>query len=258
VVPRAGAEAVAAPTRLGRPFDRSEMTHQKTLHRGRHGGQTGEADNSIGMQPGARIAAGIGVLIGGVTLAILFRHPAPPGAAPPAPEGAALVLREHLAPPQPREAVVEAAATQGAPRRQEIESPQTAPPAGTVVASDPPLLAREYPGTLADASAVVGSLWPGPAAPGGSGPRPARHTVIDGDRLDVLAARYLGDADLAMDLFEANRDVLVDPNVLPIGVELAIPPERPMHGPNPADSAPPATAAGEPPRRLVPVRTAAP
>lgn len=50
-----------------------------------------------------------------------------------------------------------------------------------------------------------------------------RHRLIDGDELRTLAERYLGSAERWREIFEANRDVLEDPEVLPLGVELSIP-----------------------------------
>lgn len=52
------------------------------------------------------------------------------------------------------------------------------------------------------------------------------HFVVDGDSLAKLADRYLDDATLADEIFRLNRDVLSDPEVLPIGVELRIPDSR--------------------------------
>jgi nucleoid-associated protein YgaU len=49
------------------------------------------------------------------------------------------------------------------------------------------------------------------------------HRIVDGDTLEGLAQRYLGSADRAREIFEANRDVLADPKLLPIGAELKIP-----------------------------------
>jgi nucleoid-associated protein YgaU len=49
------------------------------------------------------------------------------------------------------------------------------------------------------------------------------HIVVDGDTLAALAQRYLRSASRANEIFEANRDVLRDPALLPIGVELKIP-----------------------------------
>jgi nucleoid-associated protein YgaU len=57
--------------------------------------------------------------------------------------------------------------------------------------------------------------------------RPAtevRHKIVDGDTLAGLARRYLGGEQRLLDLFEYNRDVLVTPELLPIGKVLRIPP----------------------------------
>jgi nucleoid-associated protein YgaU len=51
-----------------------------------------------------------------------------------------------------------------------------------------------------------------------------RHKIVDGDTLAGLARRYLGANERSSDLFEYNRDVLVTPEILPIGKELRIPP----------------------------------
>jgi nucleoid-associated protein YgaU len=50
-----------------------------------------------------------------------------------------------------------------------------------------------------------------------------RHRVIDGDTLEALAEKYLGDANRSKEIFEANRDVLTSPDTLPIDVQLVIP-----------------------------------
>jgi nucleoid-associated protein YgaU len=50
------------------------------------------------------------------------------------------------------------------------------------------------------------------------------HTIADGDTLPGLAARYLGDAQRWVEIFEANRGALSDPGILRLGVELKIPP----------------------------------
>ena len=51
-----------------------------------------------------------------------------------------------------------------------------------------------------------------------------RHKIVDGDTLAALARRYLGTDQRSPDLFEFNRDVLITPELLPIGKELRIPP----------------------------------
>jgi len=53
-----------------------------------------------------------------------------------------------------------------------------------------------------------------------------RHIVVDGDSLARLADRYLDDPQLANEIFRLNREVLSDPELLPIGVELLIPDRR--------------------------------
>ena len=55
---------------------------------------------------------------------------------------------------------------------------------------------------------------------------PRIHKVADGDTLARLAARYLGSSDRYGEIFAANRGVLSTPDLLPIGVELVIPPRQ--------------------------------
>ena len=52
---------------------------------------------------------------------------------------------------------------------------------------------------------------------------PRSHIVVDGDSLAKLAGRYLDDPHRAAEIYELNRHVLTNPELLPIGVELAIP-----------------------------------
>ncbi len=66
-----------------------------------------------------------------------------------------------------------------------------------------------------------------------------KHTIHDGDTLESLAARYLGDARRAGEILQANRAVLTDPQLLPIGLSITIPPADPSDAP-----ADPASAAG--------------
>ena len=49
------------------------------------------------------------------------------------------------------------------------------------------------------------------------------HRVVDGDTLRRLAERYLGDEASYMDIFHANRKLLVQPDLLPLGEKLMIP-----------------------------------
>jgi nucleoid-associated protein YgaU len=49
------------------------------------------------------------------------------------------------------------------------------------------------------------------------------HEVKKGDTLSKIAKQYYGDASLYMKIFEANRDILNDPNLIKVGQKLRIP-----------------------------------
>ena len=49
------------------------------------------------------------------------------------------------------------------------------------------------------------------------------HRVVDGDTLPALAHRYLGSSQRFTEIFDANRDRLPSPDLLPIGHMLRIP-----------------------------------
>lgn len=49
------------------------------------------------------------------------------------------------------------------------------------------------------------------------------HRIRDGDTLSGLARRYLGSRERYWEIYDANRDRLKDPDLLPIGVEIRIP-----------------------------------
>jgi len=62
-----------------------------------------------------------------------------------------------------------------------------------------------------------------PPEAGPPGTAAQTHRVADGDTLEALARRYLGSADRAMEIYQANREVLTRPDILPIGAALKIP-----------------------------------
>lgn len=62
---------------------------------------------------------------------------------------------------------------------------------------------------------------------GSGGPDPydatQYHEVVKGDTLWKIAERYYGDGSLYTNIFEANQDILKDPNKIKIGQKLRIP-----------------------------------
>lgn len=95
----------------------------------------------------------------------------------------------------------------------------------------PPLLDAEAPPPLA------GSSWPAGPAGGAGGPvaavtthappPAATYVVRDGDDLTAIAVRLYGHPAAAERLWEANRDRLTSPQLLPIGVSLRVPGDWP-------------------------------
>jgi len=51
-----------------------------------------------------------------------------------------------------------------------------------------------------------------------------RHQIVDGDTLQRISRRHYGRPDFAELIFEANRDVLDHPDLLPLGVTIEVPP----------------------------------
>jgi nucleoid-associated protein YgaU len=49
------------------------------------------------------------------------------------------------------------------------------------------------------------------------------HEVVKGDTLSKIAEKYYGDAGLYKKIFEANRNILKDPNLIKVGQKLRIP-----------------------------------
>lgn len=78
------------------------------------------------------------------------------------------------------------------------------------------------PATTTPAS---GASVPGPAAPAlaPATTAPASYTVVAGDTLSGIARRLYGQADQWPRLFEANRDILQDPDRIFPGQELRVP-----------------------------------
>jgi phage tail protein X len=121
------------------------------------------------------------------------------------------------------------------------EQPMAGLPADANLAAqtNPPALPDQYHPLFKPALASDNS---GRVVPPGGRQTPPRkpvktHTIHDGDTLESLAVRYLGDVQRAGDILAANRDVLSDPQLLPIGVAIVIPPNAAVVAGDPAGSA---------------------
>ena len=175
-----------------------------------------------------RIVAATSVLLVGLLLALLFRHPPRRTEAPVPGTSDHLVLRKRTAPVEAQvyETVGQAAFNVPiAPEPRRLPPTMLKPLEG---GTPPPDLAKSYPGgNLPETSrwgVSMGQMLPETSRTA----TPHTHKIVDGDTLSVLAQRYLGSAERAMELFEANQGVLNSPQLLPIGVELKIPPrDRP-------------------------------
>jgi nucleoid-associated protein YgaU len=62
-----------------------------------------------------------------------------------------------------------------------------------------------------------------PGTPAADNPYTQVHVVQSGDTLSKIAQKYYGDASLYTKIFQANRDVLSDPNRISPGQKLRIP-----------------------------------
>ena len=181
------------------------------------------------IDPAVKTALAFCVLLAGVCAALLFRRdPAQP--APAVPQPAEQLLIHPQAEPHVGEVPAEAPG-RTSPAAQRTASRAAGRAATIVPPSDrlepPPALADSYPRSARLAGARWGMsmdmVLPADAA---SDDTARTHTIVDGDTLAALAQRYLGSAARAMEIYEANRDVLTSPALLPIGSELKIPPRR--------------------------------
>ena len=162
------------------------------------------------------------VMLVGLGLALFFRRPSAETDLPIPVQSDPLVLRKQ---PDPRTFAVADASSAGsqsrpvAPAEPGRSSPTIVAPADQP--APPPELPKSYPNGGQPAStrwgASLSEMLPETAS------APPTHRVIDGDSLAILAERYLGSATRAMEIYEANRSVLSQPEILPIGAQLKIP-----------------------------------
>jgi nucleoid-associated protein YgaU len=172
------------------------------------------------------------VLIGGIALAWQFRRPGGDATGDSMP-GKPLAAT-HVA-------ATDSAGNSGAIVASRETSAQAAPVASTTEATpgkgsdDPsvPALPRAFGSASGAGDAPLGADAAASTSPrlgslSGIDQGPT-HRVTDGDTLTDLAKRYLGNPNRWNELYDYNRDVLTNPDLLPIGADLRIPtaPYRP-------------------------------
>lgn len=97
----------------------------------------------------------------------------------------------------------------------------------TLEVPPPPLLDADSPPPLAVAWSANDASRAGRVALAAASPPPAASSVYvvrDGDDLTGIATRFYGNPAAADVIWSVNRDRLTDPSLLPIGMELRIPP----------------------------------
>ena len=171
--------------------------------------------------PAVRVALTISIFLGCLFIAVVFRPIlSMPGAA--SGMGAALSV-EHQRQGSPASVSAEPVDSRAAvePRSSPTaQGPIVLLPLGSSQGgpSAPPRWQGNSPANSARWGMPVDMM---PAARPADGPQ--THKIVDGDTLEDLAARYLGSALRSGEIYQANRDVLGDPRLLPIGAELKIP-----------------------------------
>ena len=200
------------------------------------------------MNRGVKMLAAVGVLTGGIIVALMFRHESPPRRpAVPRQDGPLLLRKDGGATPVAPAAAEERPDGTDAPPMS--AAPKRSRPTTIVSPMDfaePPRLTRECPGLRVPEAPCWGAqrgMMPTGRRPANA---PRTHKIVDGDTLEALAERYLGSAERYREIYEANRDVLPSPQLLPIGTELKIPPQGIQASPSPNMM---------PKRRLVPLRS---
>ncbi len=204
-------------------------------------GTVREAIETTAMHPQVKIALAMLLLIGGAVGAFVFRKPVPATSTTDAPLIADRAARANLPETPLEEPAVEPHLVG---RIDSLDAADTAPGAGPWHADT--ASGDSHAGGLATDDTMPGSEDMPSSAPwrqsqqsgvprhrvsarsdlaeaGANRPLPRTHRIVDGDTLSGLAARYLGRADRFGEIYEANRDVLRSPDVLPLGALLKIP-----------------------------------
>jgi nucleoid-associated protein YgaU len=177
------------------------------------------------MDPALKTALALCVLVAGSFSALLFRHHQSTPTVPDAQIEEEVLLRFRA-----EGAARARRASQPDPGSQSTAETLPGPRPTTVVAplyrhEPPPSLASDYPETRRPPSSRWGTSMEMMLPRTSSADEPPNsHVVVDGDTLPALAERYLGSAARAREIYQLNRDQLPNPELLPIGLELKLPP----------------------------------
>jgi nucleoid-associated protein YgaU len=177
-----------------------------------------------------RYAALAALLIGGACAALPFARPSPLAqqtASAEAKAPAARLALPQIAVEGDDEAVSPVPSGDIVPASWHQPTPIVLPPDGVPLPSLPhePLLRT----TIRDAASRIhqpdfAAIEPAPSSHAKT-PARRKHRIADGDSLELIALRYLGEKERAAEIAALNRDVFSDPSLLPVGREIVIPGE---------------------------------
>ena len=145
--------------------------------------------------------------------------------------------------PGPTAPIARTAPRPAGPKPSEIATPPAPPMASQFPSTLTPDAARPMTPVHLDATSRFAGSSPGravghaPATPppgratGGVNKRgvnePRKYVIRDGDTLSNIAARLLGTPERAGEIYQINRGRLPSPQILPLGVEILVPPAQP-------------------------------
>jgi len=184
----------------------------------------------------SRIFFAFGVMLAGLVVAWPFRQSSPPVKTLSQPRQAAAPMQLTIRRPDvPLELAPRIDVSPAEGRHADPEASESSPPSPAAVPAAPNFALENLapPPTLPVAFH--------PTSPGNQPndwrpdaivkppvqPRPSRpYRIRDRDSLELIAQRLLGDKQRASEIFEANRNVLSRPDLLPVGVTIMLPPRE--------------------------------
>jgi len=192
-----------------------------------------------------RVFLGISIIAGGVCASLPFRRDATIATAPELSVASPQKDRNPLLPlavsPPPVSTVAPGQTVPGIPSAPSPYLDNGSEPLKRVIGnpSRSPLAIEEIPALPKDKSSALPMLpvsfqvkesdeshrapWQPPKLAEGPAAPPREHRIRKLDTLEDLAERFLGSKDRADEIFEANRNVLKDRHILPLGAAIRIP-----------------------------------